>query len=90
MYILYKQPIQLETLHIVQYLHYCGIVFLPHTIFERNHPSFVKELPSILYQDKLYSGLHQVISLYESVSKIDHLLEKANTFKQANPKYTIR
>lgn len=90
MYILYKKPIQLETLAIVQYLHSINIFFLPDTIIERNHPSFIKELPSIIYKDKLYSGLEEVITLYESYSNIENLLEKAIEFKEKNPKYTIK
>lgn len=53
MYILYKKPLQLDTLYIVQYLHSINITFLPHSIFERNHPPNVTNLPSILY-DNLY------------------------------------
>lgn len=90
MYVLYKNPIQIETLNIVQYLHYNKISFLPHTIIERSHPSFVKELPTIVYNNKTYSGLSQVISLYEEISGISNLLEKANEFKKNNPKYTIK
>ena len=36
MYTLYKNPIQLETLYIVQYLHSKNMVFLPSYIIERN------------------------------------------------------
>ena len=37
-YVLYKKPIQLETLNIVQYLHYKNISFLPNVIIEKNYP----------------------------------------------------
>lgn len=90
MYTLYKNPIQLETLYIVQYLHYKNISFLPSTIIERSYPQFVTELPTIYYNNKTYTGLEEVISLYENISGIDNILEKAMEFKKQNPKYTIK
>ena len=67
MYILYKNPIQLETLYIVQYLNYNNIDFLPNIIIEKNYPNFVKNLPTIYYKNKFYNGLEEVISLYENI-----------------------
>lgn len=90
MYILYKKPIQLETLNIVQYLHSKNITFLPSMIIEKNYPKFVTELPTIQYNNKIYTGLEEVISLYENISGIENILEKANEFKKYNPKYTIK
>ena len=89
-YILYKNPVQLETLHIVQYLHSQNITFLPNVIIERNYPSYVTELPTILYNRKLYIGIDICIKLYETYSGIDNILEKADEFKRLNPTYTIR
>ena len=90
MYTLYKNPIQLETLYIVQYLHYKNIMFLPSIIIERNYPQFVTELPTINYKNKNYNGLVEIISLYENISGIDNILEKAIEFKVQHPKYTIK
>ena len=90
MYILYKNPIQLDTLYIVQYLHHKNIMFLPSIIIERNYPPFVTELPTINYKNKIYKGLEEVILLYENISGIDKILEKAIEFKNQNPKYTIK
>lgn len=90
MYILYKNPIQLETLYIVQYLHYNKINLLPQSIIERNHPQFISQLPSIVHNNKLYSGLDEVVKFYEDYSGINNLLEKANKFKKQNPKYAIK
>ena len=90
MYTLYKNPIQLETLYIVQYLHYKNIMFLPSIIIERNYPQFVTELPTINYKNKIYNGLVEIISLYENISGIDNILEKAIEFKTQHPKYTIK
>lgn len=50
MYILYKKPIQLETLNIVRYLHSHHINLLPDAVYERNYPNNVTELPSILVE----------------------------------------
>lgn len=90
MYTLYKNPIQLETLYIVQYLHSRNITFLPSIIIERNYPAFVTELPTIYYNHRFYKGLEEVISLYEHISGIDNVLEKAVEFKKQYPKYTIK
>jgi hypothetical protein len=46
-YILYKKPIQLETLYIVQYLYYLRIICIPKCCIERNYPIWVNDLPSI-------------------------------------------
>ena len=90
MYTLYKNPVQLDTLYIVQYLHSKNIIFLPSIIIERNYPQFVTELPTIIYKNKIYNGLVENISLYETISGIDNILEKAIEFKNQNPKYTIK
>ena len=90
MYTLYKNPIQFDTLYIVQYLHYNKISFLPSSIIERNYPHFVTNLPTIIYDNCIYSGLTEIISLYEKISGIDNILEKALEFKKQNPKYTIK
>lgn len=90
MYTLYKNPIQLDTLYIVQYLYYNKIMFLPSNIIERNYPHFITNLPTIIYNNNVYSGLTEVISLYENISGIDNILEKAIEFKKQNPKYTIK
>lgn len=41
-YVLYKKPIQYDTLYIVQYLHYLGINIVPTCCIERNHPEWVQ------------------------------------------------
>ncbi len=89
MYILYKNPIQLDTLYIVQYLHYNKINFLPSYIIERSYPDFVTTLPTIFYEGKYYIGLNEVVKLYENISGINNILEKANEFKKSNPGYSI-
>jgi len=85
MYILYKNPIQLSTLHIVQYCHYNNIHIKPKYCIERNHPKEVKELPTIfdINENKYYSGLDEVIEYYQSKTG------KSNEFKKQNPDYHI-
>lgn len=90
MYTLYKNPIQLDTLYIVQFLHSIGINFQPSLVIERNYPSFVTDLPTIVHNNMIYSGIEKVISFYEQNSGITNLLEKAKEFKMQNPKYTIK
>ncbi len=90
-YILYKHPVQLDTLTIVQYLHYCGINdIIPIYCIERNHPKWVINLPSIETNDgKKYIGIDQCIQFYEEYSKISDLTEKSNSFKKTYPDYRI-
>lgn len=100
MYILYKNPIQLETLQIVQYLHSQNITLLktqqgnipllPTAIVERSYPSFISHLPTIVCQGIKYEGLEGVVLFYETGSGINGLLEKSAEFKKQNPKYTIK
>lgn len=89
MYTLYKGPIQLDTLAIVQYLHSRGIALQPGLIVERNYPNYVTQLPSILYMGQIYSGVQQVVAFYESMSGISNLLVLATDFKRNNPTYRI-
>ncbi len=91
MYILYKNPIQLDTLYIVQYLFYLDIILIPHRCIERNHPSEVTRLPSIYsYEDnQWYIGLDECLKFYEMKSKINNILWEANNFKEENPEYRI-
>ena len=42
-YTLYKNPIQFDTLSIVQYLYANNIVCLPDICIERNHPAWVTQ-----------------------------------------------
>jgi hypothetical protein len=90
-YILYKNPIQLDTLYIVQYLYYMGVNLIPKNCIERNHPNWVSEFPSIETSngDK-YIGLESCIAFYEKHSGMTNLYNKSKEFKEFNPKYCIR
>lgn len=90
-YILYKKPIQYETLYIVQYLHYLGIKLEPQYCIERNHPSWITMLPSIYVsnKDEKYIGLEECIKFFEKETGIHCLLQKSIEFKKNNPEYRI-
>ena len=90
-YILYKNPTQLDTLYIVQYLYYMGVKLTPRYCIERNHPCWVSELPSIETSNgEKYIGLESCIAFYEENSGIINLLYKSKQFKELNPKYCIK
>jgi hypothetical protein len=89
-YILYKNPIQTDTLAIVQYLHSNGINIIPTHCIERNHPIWAVELPSIETTDgKKYVGLNQCIEFYQHATGKNNILKEALVFKQYNPDYKI-
>jgi len=91
-YILYKNPIQYDTLYIVQYLHYLGIILKPQYCIERNYPSWVTSLPSIYVSnnDKKYIGLEECIKFFQQESGVNNVLYKSNEFKKLNPEYRIQ
>lgn len=91
-YTLYKEPVQLETLAIVQYLHHCGISLLPSRVIKRCHPPELLPLPSIVEHDSgtVYRGLDGCVRFYEAATGIGNVLSKALVFKQQHPDYRIR
>lgn len=90
-YILYKQPIQYETLHIVQYLHFLGISLLPKHCIERSYPDWVTALPSIYVPQtgEQYIGLDECVLFFEQESGVQGILEESTCFKQKHPEYRI-
>jgi hypothetical protein len=89
-YILYKNPIQLDTLHIVQYLHSIGINIIPKYCIERNHPEWVTELPSIeTSTGQKYIGMDSCIHFYTRGSNIENIVEKTEIFIKKHPEYRI-
>lgn len=71
-YTLYKQPIQLETLAIVRYLHAMGVDARPAAIIERMHPAWVTELPAIeTARGERFVSLRACCEYYERVAGID-------------------
>lgn len=90
-YTLYKNPIQLDTLAIVQYLHSIGTDMRPQKIIERLFPEWVTELPSIeeTYSGTQYVGMQQCVQFWEQQSGVTQLQQKAAKFKHDYPNYRI-
>ena len=90
-YVLYKRPVELDTLNAVQYLHHIGVSVEPQACIERNHPPWVTMLPAIhdLTSQRMYVGLDACISFYEQLSGVSDLLQKSRQFKERNPDYRI-
>lgn len=93
-YDLYKHPVQLDMLAIVQYLHYIG-----HTdsrarlIVERNHPrDVVNSLPTIreVQTGTVHNGLDACVHFFErSVGGLMDLAASARDFKISHPHFRI-
>jgi hypothetical protein len=90
-YTLYKQPVQIETLAIVQYLKFQGIHAEPSLIVERNHPNWVTELPSIIASNgERFLGLSECVKFYGKHSGIDDLYSKSKAWKAVNENFHTR
>jgi hypothetical protein len=90
MYILYKNPIQLDTLAIVRFIHFSGKPVIPRYCVEINHPKWVVNLPSIEeYNGNRHVGINEVVKYYESKTGITDLLKKSEEFSNKFPLYTI-
>lgn len=91
-YTLFKNPVQPDTLAVVQYLFHlrAPAVPLPSACVERNHPAWVTRLPSIETADGArYHGIDGCVAFFEGQTGIDGLLAKALDFKARNPSYRI-
>jgi hypothetical protein len=89
-YNLYKEPVQYELVHTIQYLHSQGIHLGPRYCIEQNHPTWVVT-PSIETENgDRYIGLDACIRFFESTSGISNLAQKAAAFNQENPDYRIK
>ena len=91
-YTLFKNPVQLDTLAIVQYLHSCGVQAEPAQCIERCHPAWVTQLPSIEDHTtgERFVGLIECERFYERLSgKGPGLLTRALAFKADHPEYRI-
>ena len=90
-YILYKNPVQTETLEIVQYLYYIGKTdVLPSWCIERNYPIWVKQLPAIETDNgQKYVGLQECIKFYENQYNMPNVVFKSHNFKVSCPDYRI-
>jgi hypothetical protein len=76
-YFVYKKPIQLETLHIVQYLHFHGVCLQQYL-----NANIRTELPTIRCNGQQFSGLTEVVGFFERMSNVQDLLAKATEWKK--------
>ncbi len=92
-YVLFKHPLQLDTLSIVRFLCHKGHNDMrPVRCIERNHPAWAHDLPSIeLASGERYVGLGSCIQFYaqETGQDPNSLLSNANAFNAANPDYRL-
>lgn len=82
-YILYKNPISVETLNIVRFLYAMNIIDArATTIIERNYPPEVILRPSIYdTESKIwYIGLEECIKFYEEQANQKDLLQQSSNF----------
>lgn len=88
-YVLYKNPIQLDTLAIVRYLHALGHNAQPTSIVERNHP--VATLPAIqdLVSGQMHVGWEECVRFYERRFGVDGLAQKSADFCVTMPEYRV-
>jgi len=55
---------------------------LPTTIFEREYPDGITELPTIRCNGQQFSGLTEVVGFFERMSNVQDLLAKATEWKK--------
>jgi hypothetical protein len=69
-YVLYKIPVQPETLKVVRWLHAKGVCAQPAQIVGRSYLEWVTDLPSIevIESGKQYVGLRSCLSFYQELS----------------------
>jgi hypothetical protein len=91
-FVLYKNPVQADTLDIVRFLHSASIFDAsPSCCIERNWPPWVTELPAIkdLADGTEFVGLQRCVSFWEHMSGVPNLFERAKMFAEEHPKYRV-
>ena len=85
-YTLCKNPVQVDTLAAVRYLHSQGFDARPAVVYERHHPSWGTPLPSARDHDtgETYCGFDAVIGYLERCFGITDLAKKAASFDHVN------
>ena len=91
-YVLYKNPIQKDTLTLVRFLHSSGVENAPPSaIYERGWPDWVTELPSIQTTesggDQRFVGLAACVRFFETCTGVTDLWQKASS--GCDPDYRI-
>lgn len=97
---MYNQPIQTDTLVVVQFLHHHlrgrttspdGHKVTPLYCIERGFPPWVQELPTIENKKNgdVHQGLDACVRFFESETGERDLLRRVLAFKDENPGYRI-
>ena len=77
-------------LNITRYLYYQKINIIPTFITERLIPRDTI-LPTItLENNRIFSGLNDIVNFLEEETEINNLVEKANIFVSNNPEFRCR
>lgn len=74
-------------LKIVRFLHWKGVDIRPLEIHERNFPSSITILPTIIINGTHIEGLNNIATYYESVFNVSELITKSIGFDLNNPNY---
>lgn len=92
-HVLFKRPVELDTLHVVQYLYSLGHDVRAEACIERNHPEWaVESLPCIeTAAGERHVGLDACVRFYAACASVpaSSLVAEAVAFKQAHPEYRI-
>lgn len=78
-----------KLLSVVRYLYFCGIDVRPKMVIERNFPGYIKTVPTVVISNRCWTGLKEIVVLYERIFKIENLLEKSIKFSEERPNYRI-
>ena len=93
-YVLYKNPVQPDTLAVVRYLHSVlpTLAACPAACVERNHPPRVTELPAVhdLDTDEWFVGPARCVEFFEARSGLSDLARLSREFAEAHEGYRIQ
>ena len=93
-YVLYKNPVQPDTLAVVRYLHSVlpTLAACPAACVERSHPPRVTELPAVhdLDTDEWFVGPARCVEFFEARSGLSDLARLSREFAEAHEGYRIQ
>ena len=58
-------------------------------IVERNFPSIIDKLPTLVFPNRTLPGLNEIITFYENDLHVTDLITKSKNFVDKNPNYRI-
>ena len=89
LYKVHEDPDCEELLNITRYLYYKNIDLRPINVQEKLFPSNVFILPTIIYNKIQVSGVENIVYLYQKLTGMGNLRQKAHKFVELNPNYRI-